>query len=173
MDVPLIVLEPGERLLWSGRPQRVVPTGLEWYRLVFGSILVSVVFAALGLPFPDGRVPVMFVVSVTVGLAFVWVPVIVRLRATRRSVYAVTDQRVVVADRVSGRIRTWTDLVLPTVTPIGHDGLGNLTFPVPGGSADVFGSAVPVKGAPAPIEMFAVPDARGLRDLIVQEQAED
>jgi hypothetical protein len=173
VDVPLIVLSPGERLLWSGRPQRIVPTGLEWYRLVFGSILVSVLFAALGLPFPDGRVPVMFVVLVTVGFAAVWVPVILRLRATRRAVYAVTDQRVVVADRVSGRIRTWTDLVPPTVTPIGHDGLGNLTFPVPGGSADIFGYAVPVKGAPAPIELFAVPEAEQLRELIVQERAGD
>jgi hypothetical protein len=171
VDAPLIVLLPGERLLWSGRPQRIVPTGLEWYRLVFGSVLVSV-FAATGLPFPDGRISFFGVVVVTFGFAIAWGPVIVRLWATRRAVYAVTDQRVVVADRVSGRIRVWADLGFspPTVTPLGHDGLGTLTFPTPGGTVNIGGHSAPVRHRPPPIELVAVPEAEGLRDLIVQEQ---
>ncbi|MEU8634443.1 hypothetical protein AB0C38_19865 [Amycolatopsis sp. NPDC048633] len=171
MDEPLIVLLPGERLLWSGRPRRVVPTGLEWFRLAFGSVLVAV-FAVV-LPVWDGRISFMGVVIVTFGLAFVCAPVVVRLWTTRRAVYAVTDQRVVVADRATGRILTWGDLRLPTVTPLGRDGLGTLTFPVRGGSVDVLGYSVPKRHQPAPIELFAVPDAEGLRELIVQEQAED
>jgi hypothetical protein len=54
-----------------GRPQRIVPTGLEWYRLVFGSVLVSV-FAATELPFPAGRISFLGVVIVTFGFAIAW-----------------------------------------------------------------------------------------------------
>jgi hypothetical protein len=174
VDVPIIVLLPGERLLWSGRPQRIAPTGFEWYRIVFGSVLVTV-FAATGLPFPDGGISFFGVVAVTFGLAIVCGPVAVRLWATRRAVYAVTDQRIVVADRVSGRTRVWADLGFspPTVTRLGHDGLGTLTFPTPGGTVDIRGYSVPVRHRPPPIQLVAVPDAEGLRDLIMEEQARD
>jgi hypothetical protein len=99
--------------------------------------------------------------------------VVARLWATRRAVYAVTDQRVVVADRASGRTRAWADVgaLPPTVTRLGHDGLGTLTFATPGGSVDILGHSVPVRHRLPPIELVAVPEAEGLRDLIVEEQA--
>lgn len=170
MDDPIIVLLPRERLLWSGRPQRIAPTGLEWFRLASGSVVVAAAAAALLFP---GRISVMGVIAVTVGFAVVAGPVLVRLWTTHRAVYAVTDQRVVVADRVTGRIRTWTDLRLPTVIPVGRDGLGTLTFPVPGATVDVLGYSVPMRNQPAPIELVAVPEAEHLRELIVQVQDGD
>ncbi|MDS0131909.1 MULTISPECIES: hypothetical protein [unclassified Amycolatopsis] len=168
MDEPLIALEPGERLLWSGRPRRIAPTGLEWYRLVFGSVMVSGFAVAIGLPAPGAAVTFG-----SIGLAIVWAPVLWRLRTTRRAVYAVTDQRVVVADRVSGRIRTCeylSDLESPVVRR-DQDGGGRLTLTRRDGSVYLLGYSLPKKGQPAPIELFDVPDVDGLRDLIVHEQA--
>jgi hypothetical protein len=169
VDEPLIGLEPGERLLWSGRPQRIAPTGLEWYRIVIGSVMVSGFAAAIGLP-----APVPAVVLATIGLTVVWGPVLWRLRTTRRAVYAVTDQRVVVADRVSGRTRAYeylSELELPVVRR-GKDGSGMLTLTRQDASVNVLGVSVPKRHQPAPIELHAVPDVDGLRELIVQEQAE-
>ncbi|WP_410670704.1 hypothetical protein [Amycolatopsis sp. cmx-4-68] len=168
MNEPLIALEPGERLLWSGRPQRSAPTGLEWYRIVFGSVMVSGFAAALGLP-----APVAAAILGTVGLAVVWGPVLWRLRTTRREVYAVTDQRVVVADRVSGRTRAYEYLseLEPPVVRRGEDGTGMLTLTRQDASVSVFGYSVPKRHQPPPIELHAVPDVDGLRELIVREQA--
>ncbi|KDN23154.1 hypothetical protein [Amycolatopsis rifamycinica] len=175
MDEPIIALEPGERLLWSGRPRRVTPTGLEWYRIVFGAVMVSGLAVAIGLPVTGGVVPVPLVVVAAVGLAIVVGPVLWRLRTTRHAVYAVTDQRVVVADSVSGRTRAYEyleNLELPVVRR-GRNGIGTLTFTRLDASVHVFGYAVPKRHQPAPIEMFAVPDADGLRELIVREQGAD
>ncbi|MEU0796793.1 hypothetical protein ABZ342_42600 [Amycolatopsis sp. NPDC005961] len=163
MDEPIIVLEPGEWLLWSGRPQRVVPTGLEWFRLVFGTVPAAV-FAVV--TFPGG------LTLVVLALAAVWGPVLWRLWTTHRAVYAVTDQRVVVADRVSGYTRTWMDLTTPVTSP-GRGGLGKLTFHPPVVTVDIFGFGLPSRNQQRPIVLFAVPDAGGLRDLIVQAQDAD
>ncbi|QKV78540.1 hypothetical protein [Amycolatopsis sp. Hca4] len=170
MDEPLIALEPGERLLWSGRPRRVAPTGLEWYRVGFGSVMVSGFAAAIGLPAPAPAVTLG-----SLGLAVVWGPVLWRLRTTRREVYAVTDQRVVVADRVSGRTRAYEYLsaLEPPVVRRDQDGSGRLTLARRDASVHLLGHSVPKRRQPAPIELFDVPDVDGVRDLIVQEQAAD
>jgi hypothetical protein len=160
---PIIVLEPGERLLWSGRPHRVVPTGFEWFRLVFGTVLV--VGAAVVLP---GAVVLVAPVS-----ALLSGPVLWRLWTTRRAVYAVTDQRVVAADRVSGHTRRWADLSIPAITSLGADGFGTLTFHPPYATVDILGFGLPKQNQPPPIALFAVPDAEGLRELIAQVRAED
>ncbi|MFF1609339.1 hypothetical protein ACFVYA_16275 [Amycolatopsis sp. NPDC058278] len=167
MDEPLIALEPGERLLWSGRPRRIAPTGLEWYRIVFGSVMVSGVAAAIGLSAPG--------VAVTLGiagLAVVWGPVLWRLRTTRREVYAVTDQRVVVADRVSGRTRAYEYLseLEPPVVRRDQDGGGRLTLTRRDASVNLLGYSMAKRGQPAPIELFDVPDVDGLGALIVRAQ---
>ena len=170
MDEPLIALEPGERLLWSGRPRRIAPTGLEWYRIVFGSIMVSGFGAAIWVSSPGAAVTFG-----SIGLAIVAGPVLWRLRRTRREVYAVTDQRVVVADRVSGRTRACeylSDLESPVVRR-DQGGSGRLTLTRRDGSVYLLGYSMPKKGEPAPIELFDVPDVDGLRDLIVLEQAAD
>ncbi|WP_143264001.1 hypothetical protein [Amycolatopsis kentuckyensis] len=170
MKEPLIALEPGERLLWSGRPRRIAPTGLEWFRIVFGSFMVSAFAAAIGVSSLGAAVTFGII-----GLAIVWGPVLWRLRRTRREVYAVTDQRVVVADRVSGHTRACEylgDLESPVVRR-DEDGGGRLTLTRRHGSVYLLGYSLPKQGEPAPIELFDVPDVDGLRDLIVQEQAAD
>jgi hypothetical protein len=163
VDEPLIVLEPGERLLWSGRPHKVVPSGWEWCRLVFGSILVAVFTAATGV----------VVMAVILGFAVVWGPVLARLWTTQRAVYAVTDQRVVVADRISGHTRKWMDLTTPAVTSLRGDGVGTLTFHPLFETVDILGFGLPKQNQPRPIALFAVPEAEQVRALIVQEQTAD
>ncbi|WP_410616015.1 hypothetical protein [Amycolatopsis sp. lyj-109] len=175
MDEPLIALEPGERLLWSGRPQRVAPTRFEWYRIAFGSVMVSGFAIAAGLPVPDGGFPVATVVVAVIGLAVVAGPVLWRLRRTRRAVYAVTDQRVVVADRGSGRTRTseyLSNLDRPVVWP-GRHFTGTVSFVRRDATTNVLGVSVPVRGAGGPIELFAVLEAERVRELVVREQAAD
>ncbi len=174
MDEPIIALEPGERLLWSGRPQRVFPTGLEWFRIVAGSVVVAGFAAAAGLPVPDGGFPVVIAVMAAIGLAVVGAPVLWRLRRTRRAVYAVTDQRIVVADCVSGHTRTseyLSELEAPAVQH-GRDGAGTLTFTRRDAFMNVLGVPVPVRNGAAPIELF-VPDVDELWTLIVEAQIAD
>ncbi len=175
MDEPLIALEPGERLLWSGRPQQVRPTRLEWFRLVFGSVMVSGLAVAAGLPVPDGGFPVLTVLLTTIGLTAVGGPVHWRLRTTRRAVYAVTDQRVVVADGVSGRIRAeeYLSELEPPVAGFGPDGAGTLSFTRRDATVNVLGVPVPVRGAAGPVQLFGVPDPHRLGELVEREQAAD
>ncbi|MEV4055462.1 hypothetical protein AB0J55_30020 [Amycolatopsis sp. NPDC049688] len=172
MEEPIIVLLPGEHLLWSGRSRRVVPTGGEWFRVVLGPLLVAGPVAA-ALSDSVGGLPVVVVLA-AFGLAIAWGPVVWRLRTRRRAVYAVTDQRVVVADRVSGRTREeyLSDLEPPILDP-GQDGTGTVTLKRLDASVNVFGVPVPSRnGAPA-IELFTVPDAARLCRLIEEEQAWD
>ncbi|MEV6874330.1 hypothetical protein [Amycolatopsis sp. NPDC051128] len=163
MDEPLIVLEPGERLLWSGRPRRVVPVGWEWCRLVVGSFLMAVIISLAGV----------HVLPVLAWFVIVWVPVLVRLWTTYRATYAVTDQRVVVADRISGHTRKWMEVTTPAVTSLRGDGVGTLTFHPLFETVDILGFGLPKQNQPRPIALFAVPDAEELRDLIVGERAAD
>jgi hypothetical protein len=163
VEEPIIALQPGERLLWSGRPRRVVPVGWEWCRLVIGSILVAVVISVTGLR----------VLPVLVWFVAVSGPVLVRLWTTHRAVYAVTDQRVVVADRISGRTRKWMDSTTPAVTSLRGDGVGTLTFHPLFETVDILGFGLPKQNQPRPIALFAVPDADQVRTLIVRALVAD
>ncbi|WP_410623702.1 hypothetical protein [Amycolatopsis sp. cmx-8-4] len=78
MDLPMNVLMPGERLLWSGRPQRVVFDGQDWYRLVFGLVWGSL---ALGTPLSaHGRLLLVSPIFAAFGLAVAWGPIVIRQR---------------------------------------------------------------------------------------------
>ncbi|MFG1639880.1 hypothetical protein ACGFMK_06315 [Amycolatopsis sp. NPDC049252] len=158
MEEPIIVVQPGERLLWSGRPRRVVPVGWEWCRLGAGSFLVAVIISFTGL----------YVLPVLVWLAIVCGPVAFRLRTTYRAVYAVTDQRVVVADRISGHTRRWMEVTTPVVTSLRGDGVGTLTFHPLFETVDILGFGLPKKNQPRPIALFAVPDVKRVYGLIVR-----
>lgn len=166
MDVPIIVLLPGERLLWSGRPQRIAPTGLEWFRIVFGSVLVAAF--AIAVPFADGRISFFGVFVVLFGLAIVCGPVAFRLWTTHRAVYAVTDQRVVVADRISGHTRKWMEVTSPVITSLRGAGAGTLTFHPLLETVDILGFGLPKQNQPRPIALFAVPDVKKVYGLIVR-----
>ncbi|WP_370968138.1 hypothetical protein [Amycolatopsis sp. cg9] len=171
MDVPSIVLSPGERLLWSGRPQRIGPVGLEWLRPVFGSVLVAASAAVVPLVFPG--YPFAFVVVVVAGgLAGFWWPVLARPWVLGRAVYTVTDRRVVVADRVSGRVRRQAELgtVPPAVTWLGRDGLGTLDFGPPDLVVDVAGYSVGWHRERTAIRLVAVPEPDRIHDLVVAAQ---
>jgi len=171
VDVPSIVLSPGERLLWSGRPQRIAPVGLEWFRPVFGSLLVAGSAAVVPLLFP-GYPFAFVVVLVAVGLAGCWWPVLARPWVLGRAVYTVTDRRVVVADRVSGRIRKQAELgmVPPTVTWLGRDGLGTLGFATSNLELDVSGYLVGRLRERDAIRLVAVPEPERIHDLVVAAQ---
>ncbi|MBE8522773.1 PH domain-containing protein [Amycolatopsis sp. H6(2020)] len=173
MDVPRNVLLPGEQLLWSGRPQRIAPRGLDWYRLAFGVVWVSVV-AASGLVFARAsQTYYIGAVFAFCGLAAAWGPVLGRLWAMRRTVYAVTDRRVVVADGVSGRTRAsaYLGALPPPVTRPRQDGVGTVTFGEAGGLLSTFGAQPAPKSPQATIVLVAVPDAERVRDLIARGQA--
>ncbi|MEV6828831.1 hypothetical protein [Amycolatopsis sp. NPDC051102] len=170
MEEPIIVLLPSERLVWSGRSRRVVPTRGEWFRMVLGSLLVAGPVAA-ALSDSAGGFPVV-VVFAAFGLVIAWGPVLWRLRTRRRAVYAVTDQRVLVADSVSGRTREeyLSDLEPPVLDP-GQGSTGTVTLKRLDATVNVFGVPVPSRSGTAPIELFAVPDAARLCRLI--EEAQD
>lgn len=158
MEEPIIVVQPGERLLWSGRPRRVVPVGWEWCRLVVGSFLIAVVISFSGL----------YVLPVLAWFVIVCGPVAFRLWTTHRAVYAVTDQRVVVADRISGHTRKWMDVTSPAVTSLRGDGAGTLTFHPLFETVDILGFGLPKQKQPRPIALFAVPDVKQIHGLIVR-----
>lgn len=172
MYEPFIALLPGERLLWSGQPQRVAPTGIEWFVPAAGT-LVAGLFAWVA-PIPDQELPFVNVIVAVLTLAGAWGVVLTRMWAARRSSYAVTDQRVLVADRVSGRILTAADLGTypPSVTWLGRGGLGTLTFTDPDLVVDILGYTVPVRfqGRRGPIKFVAVAEPELIRELVEAAQ---
>ncbi|WP_290056140.1 hypothetical protein [Amycolatopsis solani] len=171
MDLPVNVLMPGERLLWSDRPRRIGLGGQEWFRLVFGIVWVSgvVVFA---VPSGGGRHWYIGTVFAAFGAAAAFGPLIARQVTLRRSAYAVTDRRVVVVDSASGRTRAsvYLSTLPPPVARAGADGTGTVTFGEAGGFSSVLNSSGQPPAA-AKVELVGVPDAERVRDLIAQAQA--
>ncbi len=172
LDLPMNVLMPGERLLWSGRSQRVAFDGQDWYRLVFGLVWGSL---ALGIPlFGHGRLLLVSPIFAVFGLAIAWGPIVIRQRALRRAVYAVTDRRVVVADRVSGTTRAsaYLGALPPPVVRTGRGGIGTVTFGSTDGLLGAFtGAANPGAFLARSVRLAGLPDAEYVRDLIAQVQA--
>lgn len=116
-------LLPGERLLWTGRPvrARVIPGDL-----IFPGLLLAVLLAALALT-PGGKVdaPGGFGDEVVTGAAALAGLIATTVRALRlkpdelrRTVYQVTDRRVLIT---TGTRRTWAayldQLAEPIVVP--------------------------------------------------------
>src|SRR5437763_716341 len=89
-------LLPGERLLWSGRPQRFSLRGSDIYLLAFGALWVTVTGGFLGLSLrvsgPPIVVPILFLVF---GASLSWGRVFVAQLALRSTTYLLTDRRVV------------------------------------------------------------------------------
>ncbi|OXM67800.1 hypothetical protein [Amycolatopsis vastitatis] len=168
MDVPTNVLLPGERLLWSGRPQRLTLARFDLYQFAIG-----LVWGIATLVVPVARHDPMSIFEWALGLsglAFTWGPVVARLRARRRVEYVVTDRRIVLADRFSGRTGASTYLATlpPPVARIRQDGSGTVDFGrfsriAPGPGPSSFGLMV--------TGLVAVPEAERVRDLIARAQA--
>ena len=128
-------IEPGERLLWSGRPRRgfmlrasdafAIPFGLLWccFAIFWEWSVVS-----------SGRAPWFFelwgVPFVAVGLYLVFGRFIADAYQRGRTVYGITDRRVVILN--DGFRRTVRTLALEGLTEIelaeGRGGRGTLTF---------------------------------------------
>jgi hypothetical protein len=139
------LLRPGERVLWQGRPiprrfvlrgsPLVIPFTILWFSFAIfweASVLTSRApgfFALWGLPF------VAVGAYISVGRFFVaW-------REANRTVYVLTDQRILVAGGAFGmRIQEVALRTLPSPTlDQGADGVGTITF----GPAWPYGSWVP------------------------------
>jgi hypothetical protein len=168
VDVPTKVLLPGERLLWSGRPQRLTLARFDWYQFAFGLFWG---IATIVVPVARHDPMSFFAWAVGVGgLAFAWVPVVARLRGRRGVEYVVTDRRIVLADRFSGSTRAsvYLGTLPPPVARIRQDGSGTIDF-------GRF-SRAPLVPAPSSMPLMltglvAVPEAGRVRDLIAWAQA--
>jgi hypothetical protein len=128
------LLRPGERLLWSGGPDvRAYTLRGAWFIVPF-SILwggfaifweVSALSARAPLPFALFGLP-----FVAVGLYLIFGRLLVAKREAERSVYALTDQRVI---QLVGAFRqTLTEIALRDLPPLSltqqPGGLGTITF---------------------------------------------
>ena len=168
MDVPANVLLPGERLLWSGRPQRLVLARFDWYQFAFGLLwAIATIVHPVVRPEPLSFFEWAFGVG---GVAFVWVPLVVRLRGRRGVEYVVTDRRIVLADRFSGRTRAsaYLGTLPPPVARIRRDGSGTIFFSASSRGPLTF---LPSSGPLLLTGLVAVPEAGRVRDLIAWAQA--
>ena len=168
MDLPADGLLPGERLLWWGRPQRLTLTLLDW-----GQFAIGLLWGTATVVIPVARHDPLSFFSWVVGvggLASLWGAVAARVRARRSVAYLVTDRRIVLADRFSGRTRAsaYLGTLPPPVVRIRQDGSGTIVFrgfsrfgPAPARSS----ISLLVAG------LVAVPEAGRVRDLIAWAQA--
>ncbi|MEV5716373.1 hypothetical protein AB0L41_20970 [Amycolatopsis mediterranei] len=166
MDVPADGLLPGERLLWWGQPQRLTPTLLDWGQFAIG-LLWGIAAVVIPLARHDPLSFFSWVVGVG-GLAS-WGAVAARVRARRSVAYLVTDRRIVLADRFSGRTRAsaYLGTLPPPVVRIRQDGSGTIVFR----SSARFGP-VPARSSVSLLMtgLVAVPEAGRVRDLIAWAQ---
>jgi hypothetical protein len=167
-------LLPGERLLWTGRPVRA---RVILDDLIFPGLLLAALLAALTLGVPHGPdVPgglaVVEGAAALVGLIAAAVRAL-RLKPDelRRTVYQVTDRRVLIT---TGARRTWAayldQLAEPAVVPQ-RDGTADLTLR----ARDKFSLSTLANGGPLP-RVFtpgmqpAFPVLRGLPDAELARQ---
>lgn len=168
MDLSKDSLLPGERVLWSGRPQRAVLRGADWYRLAFGLVWTSL---TVGITLSGGRFAIFGTIFLLFGLSVSCGPVIARHWILRRAAYAVTDRRIVVTDYVSGRIRTsaYLKAMPPPLTRVGRHGIGTVSF---GERAAPFTGFMTGRSPSTllTLELIAVPEAERVCALIAQAQ---
>ena len=167
-------LLPGERLLWTGRPVRA---RVILDDLIFPGLLLAALLAALTLGVPHGPdVPgglaVVEGAAALVGLIAAAVRAL-RLKPDelRRTVYQVTDRRVLIT---TGARRTWAayldQLAEPAVVPQ-RDGTADLTLR----ARDKFSLSTLANGGPLPRAFTpgmpqAFPVLRGLPDAELARQ---
>jgi hypothetical protein len=171
-------LLPGEHLLWTGRPARArVILG----DLIYPGLLTAALLVALTLSLPRGLVPApdglgVQVVAMVAALAGLIATVVRALRVKpaelRRTVYQVTDRRILIT---TGTGRTWAAYLDQLAEPV--------VVPQPDGTADLtlrpkekFSSAVlanrrePLPRAYTPGAQQPFPVLRGLADAEAARQ---
>ena len=167
-----VVLLPGEKVLWTGRPdpRRLVSRAdlfLIPFSVMWGGFAIFWELAVLGvIDFGDAgsgdAAPWFFALwgipFVVAGLYLIAGRFLVKRWVRRRTVYAVTDQRVVVMRRVRGaRVDTGYIHSLPNVTA-SVDASGRGTIDFRSGDGGTFGSRA-----------FANPWATGMSGLVFDE----
>ncbi|MDT7728363.1 MAG: hypothetical protein QOI21_4939 [Actinomycetota bacterium] len=146
-------LSPGDVVVWSGAPRRgpVFAPGTGKLLAIPGVGVVLVVLAYFFLPdvFWLCMLITLWGLVESVGLP------LVRAFTLRRTVYTVTDQRLLISTGIQ-RSTSRANLVEPTVTA-GPDGVGDLFF----------------FGADGPVRFRNIEDAHRVRDLIAESWADD
>lgn len=127
-------LDPGERVLWTGQPEaRAYALTGAWFLIPFSVLWggfaifweVSVIRSGAPIFFWLWGIP-----FILVGLYMIFGRIAVALREARKTVYAVTDRRVLI--RTGAFSSTWTEMALDTLPSTtlseGRAGLGTITF---------------------------------------------
>ena len=169
-------LLPGERQLWSGRPQRFSLRPFDFGLLAFGTIWVAGAGTTI-LAGGGGRVPLVVpILFIGFGLAASWGRVIAGQLALRSTTYLLTDRRLVaVSTRPKhSELSEYLTRLPPPVMKLGADGSGTIGF----GGLDFSSQIAAITGAKrnpstggALLELRAIPEAARVRDLIAAAQA--
>ncbi|HKR01312.1 MAG TPA: PH domain-containing protein [Pyrinomonadaceae bacterium] len=175
------LLDPDERLLWAGQPRQgfvikasdayTIPFSLLWggFAIFWETSVIKsgapFFFMLWGIPF------------VLAGLYFIFGRFVVDMKQRRRTLYGVTDRRVVIVSGLfnqsvkSLNLRTLADVSLD----LRGDGSGTITF----GPSDPrqwwmkTGVGIPARGQQAVPEFEMIQEARKVYDIIrtAQQQA--
>lgn len=159
--------EPGERLIWCGRPTRDAAALSNWMQSLIGLVFLAITVFLILIPddliaVPDDDSPKISIMLIVLGLPFLAVGVWMASRTLRDYLFAahvfygVTDRRVLI-------VRTWPK---PTVKFYEPGDIGDITTAEnPDGSGDVqfrkeyFGAARNANAFPERIGFWGVPDA--------------
>ena len=172
-----VLLLPGERVFWRGKPDvwtysmrgawYLIPFSLVWGGFAISwevSVLTSGAgpfFAIWGIPF------------VLIGLYLIFGRIFVARREAERTVYAVTSRRILILGGAFSRKTIELDLTQlpPSQLEVGSRGMGTITFGVPvGGFRPPPGW--PTMGSVVPVPTFAsVPDAASVYRVVQDARA--
>lgn len=164
-------LAPGEQLLWSGRPGRLLAWTDLPRPLLFGGFLLA--FAAFARSGPWSPVQA---IALLAGLAVIFGDLGRKVWTRRRSWYAVTDQRAILVTGSEGQqVRSFGLAGLADFAVFaGAGGSGTLIFSEPTGPYVSTGhsgvvttySSTPPGPKPQPMVFFHIPDVRAVEALL-------
>jgi hypothetical protein len=177
-------LLPGERLLWTGRPRPGLTPNSRLLLSFAGVVLLVVslflfqqgqIMGPIDASDPQGRVlramRLIQGISVLVPVLVLAVPAGLDLLARRRTAYALTDRRVVIAAGLNGRrVTSRSLLLLGAVTlEVRADGSGTIGFgPETKQAAQAFGFTWLSPGSADRFD--GIPDAREVYALLMTAQ---
>lgn len=164
-------LAPGERLLWTGKPDpepkvrpEALPIGIALI-FVFGAVIVTVLIRAEG----GDRWVWLAVATVffAIGLQLVFIAPKEDRRARRGISYAVTDRRVLRADRGQTAIRARNLGEIETVELIRNRGKGTVRFRIAGDADHPEREEVHLLPTESPFPLFLdIADAEEVAHLV-------
>ena len=162
------ILDPGERILWQGRPSAAFTFRGQSVALMLGGALfagVALLFIGVGIALREWAFALFPVIHLAVGLGMILGGPILSARERGRTWYTLTDRRAVIAtdNWPKGRqIRTW---------PIGRDTPLELVegrWPAVHFAYEQRAGKKGLYKAPVGFEML--PEARAVHDIILQNR---